>query len=291
MTHSTHSLKIGFIGTGAMGARMAERLIRAGHKVSLYNRTPEKAAPLAALGGRLVTSPAEAAAEASLIFIMVEGDDASRSIWRGPDGLHAALTPTSLAIECSTLSVDRVRQIDEETRAREARFIEAPVSGSLPQAEAGALTFLAGGDEDWIEEARPVLLQLGRTIHHVGQPPCGATMKLAVNALLASQVTAAGEALAFLGKANIPTAVAQEVLADTPVASPILMATCRQIEAGDFTLLFPVALMLKDLSYVLQAARETDARMPIAEQCEALFRTANERWGELNMSAVSKLFS
>ena len=136
MTHSTTSLKIGFIGLGAMGARMSARLIRAGHEVLLYNRTPEKAAPLVALGGRLVASPAEAADKASFVFVMVEGDEASRSIWQGPDGLHAALTPNALAIECSTLSISRVRQIAEEARVRGTRFVEAPVSGSLPQAEA-----------------------------------------------------------------------------------------------------------------------------------------------------------
>ena len=277
---------VAFLGTGAMGSRMAARLIAAGFPLTVWNRTAAKAEPLAEAGAQLAASPADAVAGASIVLIMVEGDDASQAVWDGTQGIRGALAPDTLAIECSTLSPAHVAALADEAAARGQHFIEAPVSGSLPQAEAGTLAFLAGGTPRDIEKAELLFRHLGRVVHRLGVPPMATRAKLAINGMLACQVASAAEAIGFLAGAGLRARDVAALLADTPVASPIVAATASQIAHADFTPLFPISLAAKDLAYL---AAEGGGAMPLATCAERLFGKAAP-WRDENISAVAKLF-
>ncbi len=278
---------VAIIGTGGMGSRMGARLLTAGYALRVYNRTAAKAAPLAAKGAYVAPSPADAAASARFVLIMVEGDEASRAVWEGRKGLGTALARDAIAIECSTQSMARMGALAEACAARGIRFVEAPVSGSRPQAESGRLAFFAGGDVRDIDEAESVLAELGAVVHRLGAPPAGTAMKLAVNGLLACHVASLSEALGFLARSGVTPEATARVLGDTPVASPISMAAVTHIAAQDFRPLFPIALMAKDLGYLATAS---GGGMPLAERARGLFDAANKTWSDLNVSAVSQLF-
>jgi len=148
-------MDIAFLGLGAMGARMAARLVAAGHAVAVWNRSLAAAAPLVAAGARLTATPAEAASGATVVFSMVTDDVAARRVWLGGDGAAAALRPGAVAIECSTVTPGWVRELAGGVAARGAHLLDAPVAGSRPQAEAGQLVFMVGGEAAALEAARP----------------------------------------------------------------------------------------------------------------------------------------
>jgi 3-hydroxyisobutyrate dehydrogenase len=188
---STH---IAVLGLGAMGSRMAANLLKAGHKVTVWNRTPSAAAALVAAGAKQAQTPREAVADASFVIAMVRDDEASRTIWLAPaTGALAGMGRNTIAIESSTLSPAWVRELGEGAAADGVALVEAPVSGSRPQAEAGQLVYLVGGEEAALQRAEPVLKALSSTIHHVGPLGSGALVKLSTNALLGVQVTVLAE--------------------------------------------------------------------------------------------------
>jgi 3-hydroxyisobutyrate dehydrogenase-like beta-hydroxyacid dehydrogenase len=281
---------VALIGTGAMGSRMATRLLQAGIPLTVWNRTAARAEPLVALGARLASSPSEAAQQAAFVLVMVEGDEASHAVWSGPDGIGAGLSAETIAVECSTLSVGRIEALAEEVARKSWRFVEAPVSGSLPQAEAGMLAFFAGGDFYDVNEVTPLLRSIGRVVHHVGTPPVATKVKLAVNGMLACQVASTAETLGFFARAGLPLHTIRALLEDTPVMSPIVAATTRQIAAGDYAPLFPISLVLKDLGYLAAVAEAANAPSPLAQTTRNVFEEA-DTWRSENISAVAKLFA
>lgn len=278
------------LGVGAMGGRMAARLLKAGIQVTVWNRTPARTRPLVALGARFAPSPRAAVDRAAIVLVMVEDDEASREVWSGPEGFGQALPPGAIAIECSTLSAGRVAALASDAAARNWRFVEAPVSGSLPQAEAGSLVFLVGGAADDVVAVAPLLMRLGAIVHHIGAPPMATLVKLCVNGLLACQVAAFAEMSGLLARAGLDARRLTALLADTPVASPILAATGRQIASGDHAPLFPIALAVKDLNYLALAAEAVGAPTPLARSTLGLFEAA-DAWRAENISAVAKLFA
>lgn len=281
---------VAFLGTGAMGSRMAMRLLNAGFPLTVWNRTPERARLLVEKGARLTKTPAEAVAGAAFSLVMVEGDEASQTIWEGPEGIIEALDPNSIAIECSTLSPGRVETLANTAARCRIRFIEAAVSGSLPQVEAGALVFLAGGAPEDVAKAETVFRYLGVAVHYLGSPPQASLAKLAVNGLLACHVSAVAEFHHLLSQAGLPAHAIISLLSDTPVASAITMASVRQITAADYAPLFPISLALKDLDYLATAAHALEAPLPMAACAqECLVRAIT--WQSQNISAVAKQFS
>ena len=148
---------VSILGLGAMGARMAHRLMHAGHPVTVYNRSPDRAAPLVEAGATSAETPREAAAASGVVVAMVTDDVASRAVWTGPDGALAGLSSGAVAVESSTLTPGWVAELAGLAADRGAAFLDAPVAGSRPQAEAGALVYLVGGDAGALDRARPVL--------------------------------------------------------------------------------------------------------------------------------------
>ncbi|MEM7786339.1 MAG: NAD(P)-dependent oxidoreductase [Bacteroidota bacterium] len=196
-------MTVSILGLGAMGARMAARLLAAGHAVNVWNRTPERAAPLVDAGARLGASPRDAASGAEVVISMVTDDAAARAVWTGPEGAVFGLGPGAVAVESSTLTPAAVAELAEAVTEAGAVFLDAPVAGSRPQAEAGALVYLVGGDAQAVERVRPLFDVLGGAVHHVGPTGQGAAVKLAVNALFATQVAAVAELLAMLQASGV----------------------------------------------------------------------------------------
>ncbi|HKJ84165.1 MAG TPA: NAD(P)-dependent oxidoreductase, partial [Mariprofundaceae bacterium] len=195
------------LGTGAMGSRMAANLLRAGHAVTVWNRTPEKTTPLVEAGARASHSPAEAVGEADFVIAIVRDDEASRHVWLDEaTGALAAMPKGAMAIESSTLTVDWAQELAGTCRERGIDFIDAPVSGSRPQAETAQLVYMVGGEPKDVEAATPVLTTMGSAVHHAGPAGSGAAVKLMVNAMLGIQVAAMGELLGFVDRLGVDPA-------------------------------------------------------------------------------------
>ncbi|QCI79787.1 NAD(P)-dependent oxidoreductase [Hankyongella ginsenosidimutans] len=178
----TKMAKIAFLGLGAMGARMAARLLAAGHDLTVWNRTEGRAADMLAQGARWMPTPRAAADGQDIVFSMLRDDDAATEVWLGRTALDG-LAEGAVGVECSTLSLPGIQRLAGAFAAAGRSFIDAPLAGSRPQAEAGSLIFLAGGEAADIEGVRPVLLAMGGALHHAGPTGAGCLAKLTVNAL------------------------------------------------------------------------------------------------------------
>jgi len=256
--------KLGFVGLGAMGSRLARRLLAAGHQVTGWNRTPEKARDLAAAGLTLATSPRAAAEGAEAVFVMVTDDAALRAVALGADGIVAGLGAAAILVEMSTVSPVVVRELAAPVAARGAVLIEAPVSGSTITVEQGAASFMVGGDPAAMERVRPFLLAMGTAVTHVGELGLAKTMKVATNLGLAVQMLAFSEAVLLAEKAGISRERAVEALLKSVIASPMVKYrgpfVLGQMPADAW---FKVAMIQKDLQLALDAARASGVPLPL----------------------------
>ncbi len=287
------SQTIAFLGLGAMGVRMSARLIEAGFAVRVWNRTAAAAASLEAAGATAAATPREAATGADLVISMVRDDAASEAVWLDADaGALAGLSAEALAIECSTLSVPYIRRLSDDFAARARRLIDAPLLGSRPQAEAGALIFLAGGAEADVAAARPALEVMGAAIHHLGPIGSGAVAKLMGNALFGVQVAAMAELIGFATDAGVDVPRTIEALSATPVVSPAARIAAGAMLAGQFAPLFPIDLVAKDFALLDASRREVDARTPVAAAAGGVFAEAvRDGFGGDNIVGVTQLYS
>ncbi|HEY7251176.1 MAG TPA: NAD(P)-dependent oxidoreductase [Methylomirabilota bacterium] len=253
---------LGFVGLGAMGSRMARRLIDAGYTVHGYNRTASKAADLVRAGLRLATSPREVAARAAAVFTMVTDDAALEAVTRGPQGVVAGLSRDGILIEMSTVSPAVVERLAAEVSARGAALLDAPVSGSPVTLESGQLSFMVGGDPAVLERARPFLLAIGPTITHVGRVGLAKSMKIAVNQALAVQMLAFSESVLLAEKAGIERERAVEVVLKSVVASPMVKYRAPFVLGMPAEALFDVDMIQKDMRLALDLAHATGVALP-----------------------------
>jgi 3-hydroxyisobutyrate dehydrogenase len=266
---------LAFLGLGAMGARMARRLLAEGVPLVVWNRSPERAATLVAAGARLAPTPAAAAAMADVVISMVRDDDASEAVWLSAEtGAVVGLRPGTLCLECSTLTPARIAGLRAAVRLAGGRLLDAPVVGTRPHADAGGLVFLLGGHADDVAAATPSLAPMAAKVLHVGPAGAGATLKLAVNSLLAIQSAAFAEVLGMLERAGIGAEAGMAALSPLPITSVALQRVGPRIAALDTTPNFPVELVEKDLGYVVAAAEMLGGRAPIAAAARAVFAEA-----------------
>ena len=250
-----------------MGSRIAHRLSEAGHDLVVWNRSPEKAAGLIA-----VNSPAEAAQQADAVFLMVSDPQALREVTEGPEGVLAGATPGTTLIQMSTVGPSDVARL-ASSLPQEVELLDAPVLGSLSEAEAGTLKVFAGGSDDLVEKCTPVLASLGPVLH-VGPVGAGSAAKLVANSTLLGVLGVLGEALALAEELGLSRETTFEVLSTTPVAA---QAERRRepFESGEYPLRFALELALKDANLVSAAAEGMDlkvaraARQWFAEAAEA----------------------
>jgi 3-hydroxyisobutyrate dehydrogenase len=283
---------IGLLGLGAMGSRMATRLLEAGHTVKVYNRTTEKVKPLVAKGALPAATPKEAAQGAEIVISMVRDDDASKAVWLSENtGAIHGLSQDAIAVESSTLTNAWVQELAGQLKKAKAHFVDAPVVGSRPQAEAGQLIYLVGGSDEVVAKLQPVLSSMGGSVQHVGATGTGTTMKLTVNALFGIQLAALGELLGFVERAGVEAGKALEVLGATPVLSPAAKGGGTLMTNKQFAPMFPIELVEKDFGYVVKGANEVKSNMPMSSAARKVYQQAiNQELGGENISAVVKLF-
>ena len=265
---------VGFVGLGAMGGRMAKRLLDAGHRVVGYNRTAEKARALVAAGLVLEKLPRAVAEGVDAVLSMVTDDTALRAIALGPDGVIAGLRPGAVWAEMSTVSPDVTRELGRAVAERGAALIDAPVSGSAVTVDAGQLSFMVGGDPAALEKVRPCLLAIGPTITHVGELGLAVTMKIATNLGLAVQMLAFSEAVVLAEKAGIARERAVEVLLKSVIASPMVKYRGPFVLGMPAEALFDVNMAQKDLGLALSMGRALGVPLPSVALVDELLSAA-----------------
>jgi len=281
--------RVAMIGLGRMGSGMAGRLLSAGHEVVVANRTPERAAALVAAGAELAASPAEACAGAEAVIVMVSDDEASRSVWDGAHGALAGLAPGALAIECSTLSSDRVRELASAAGAAGLRYVDAPVTGLPEAAAAGRLTLLVGADAADLEAARPFLEPLAEEIVHFGPVGSGTAYKLIVNLIGAVQIAGVAEGLALAERAGLDLEQVVAALALGQAASPQVVRNSRRMAASDHNefVVFSGRLRRKDAAYAMALAAELGVGAPFGQVAlDGLDELLASGHGDANESAI-----
>jgi 3-hydroxyisobutyrate dehydrogenase len=282
--------KIGFLGTGNMGAGMARCLIAAGHDVTVYNRSHEKTAPLAELGAKTTDTPRQAAEGADAVIAMLSDDGASKDVWMGKDGAFAAETAeNAFAVECSTLSHDWVLELAEAAGQKGFRYIDCPVTGLPVKAEAGELTLLVGAEPEDLEAARPLLEPFSGDIIHFGPAGAGTAYKLMVNLMGAVQIAGAAEGMLIAEKAGLDAGQVAAALAKGAAASPQVIRNARRMAAADHgqSITFSGRLRLKDTLYGLKLADKLGQRTPFGDAARDAFqKLLDEGFDELNESKV-----
>ena len=268
-------MNVAVLGLGIMGGGIAQNLLKAGFATSVYNRTAAKAAPLAQAGARVAASPREAAEGADVIVAMVGDDTASRAVWLGDQGALAGAKDGATLVECSTLSLDWVRELAAQAAGRGLALLDAPVTGSKDAAAAGQLKLLVGGPAEVLERARPVLAAFSTQIIHFGPSGAGATMKLVNNLQAAVQTAALAEGLALAERAGLDMGEVLALLTGGAPGSPIVKGKSAMMAAHSYAdTNFALRWMHKDATYALRAADEFGVMMPTLAAARELYRLA-----------------
>jgi 3-hydroxyisobutyrate dehydrogenase-like beta-hydroxyacid dehydrogenase len=273
---------VAVIGLGGMGSRIASRLLDAGHELVVWNRTPEKAQPLADRGAKVGETPADAARQAEAVITMVADPDALRAVTEGPEGVASAAGDGTTVIQMSTVSPAATSRLAEVLEPTGAGFLDSPVLGSLTEVESGTLKVFAGGPDERVERWSELLSVLG-TVIRVGPVGAGTAAKLVANSTLLGVLGVLGEALALAKSQGLPNEVAFEVLAQTPIAA---QAERRRpaVESGDFPERFSLRLALKDANVILEAVG-SELKV-IAAVHEYLAQADQAGWGDRDYSAL-----
>jgi 3-hydroxyisobutyrate dehydrogenase-like beta-hydroxyacid dehydrogenase len=267
---------VGFVGLGAMGSRIAGRLLDSRHEVYGTNRTMSKAKTLIDRGLQWRETPRETADAADVVFSMVTDDQALDAITSGPAGILAGLTDRKIYVDMSTVSPHRSRDLSRRVHAMGAAMLDAPVSGSIPQAETGSLTVMVGGGDEAFAAVEPLLRDLGQSVTHVGANGQGLMLKLAINISLAVQTLAFSEGLLLAERGGIRSQLAAEVMSTSAIGSPMLKARVSMLLDLPEHAWFDVALMEKDIDLALGAADEFDIPLPSATVARDMLTRAME---------------
>ena len=257
-------MRISFLGLGIMGAPMARHLARAGHNVTVYNRTMAKAAAwVAAHGGQAAPTPAAAAIEAEVVIACVGADQDLRDVTLGPDGAFAAMAPGSLFIDHTTVSAAIARELAEAGAARDLLVLDAPVSGGQAGAENGALTIMCGGSATAFAEGEPVMHAYARRIGHMGPAGSGQLTKMVNQLCIAGVLQGLAEGLAFGEAAGLDLGQVVDVIARGAAQSWQMENRAATMARGEFDFGFAVDWMRKDLGLALDEARRLGVTLPL----------------------------
>jgi 3-hydroxyisobutyrate dehydrogenase-like beta-hydroxyacid dehydrogenase len=264
-------VQIGFIGFGDMGVRIVPRLMDAGHTVTGWNRTHDKAEPLIAAGMRWAESPKAVAAQSEVVFAIVTDAAAVRSVALGDDGVIAGLAPGGIFIDMSTIAPDASMEISSAFQEAGLTMLDAPISGSPPVVEAGNASVMVGGEEEAFEQVKPLLLAIGRKALYVGERGKAVRMKVAMNLCLVIEMVAFCEAVALAEKGGVDREIAVEAMLNSVVASPVMAYRGPFILEGKMPekALADVTLQQKDMLLALDLARKSGVPTPLGA-------TANE---------------
>jgi 3-hydroxyisobutyrate dehydrogenase-like beta-hydroxyacid dehydrogenase len=279
--------KLGFIGLGIMGSRMAANLQKAGFPLSVYNRTASKARALRENGAGWADSPAELAGRVEVLFTMLATPDAVEETALGKDGFLAALRQGALWVDCSTVNPSFSRRMAEVATRSGIRAMDAPVAGSTVPAENGQLLILVGGEAADVQACQPYFDVLGRQAIHAGGHGAGAALKMVFNLLLGQSMIAFAEALVLGEALGLSRELLFSSLTGSAVAAPSATAKRAKIEGGQFEADFPLQWMQKDLHLAALSAYEQKVALPMTNAAKETYQLANRMgWGEQDISAI-----
>ena len=275
--------RVTFLGLGVMGAPMAGHLARAGHRVTVYNRTATKAqAWVAEYGGASAATPREAAAGAEIVFSCVGNDDDLRSVVLGTDGAFAGMTAGAVMVDHTTASAAVARELHTAARARNLQFIDAPVSGGQAGAQNGVLTVMCGGDTDPFEAVRPVVMAFARAVTLVGASGAGQLAKMVNQIAVVSLIQGLAEAIAFGQRAGLDMKQVLEVIGKGAAQSWQMENRGPTMVEDRFDFGFAVDWMRKDLALCLDEARRNGSRLPATALVDQFYadiqRMGGQRW-------------
>jgi 3-hydroxyisobutyrate dehydrogenase/glyoxylate/succinic semialdehyde reductase len=267
-------MKIGFIGLGIMGSRMAANLQKNGHSLVVFNRTRAKAEPLLGPCGTFSDSPAKLAEQVDVLFTMLAHPDAVEQAALGANGFLDHLKPNSLWVDCSSVNPSFSRKMAAEAAALEIHFVDAPVTGSAPAAAEAKLIFWVGADPADLERIRSLLLCMGNKTVHTGGHGTGASMKMVVNLLLGNAMVAFAEGMALGEGLGISRKVLFDSLLDTPAVPPFLKSKRAKIDKGNYEAEFPLRWMQKDMHLATVSAYESGVAIPVTNVAKEIYRLA-----------------
>jgi len=265
---------IGFTGMGHMGSHMAQRLLDAGYRLTVYDRTYEKAQEVGQRGAQVVHTPRELAAGCQVVMVCVTDDSAQEDVMFGPEGALAGVHSDSVVIDLSTVSPGASRRLYQAMKEKNVPMIDAAISGSVPQVDQGSLVIFVGGDHGTFEQCKPILNVLGQKSFYMGASGMGTTMKLVVNTLLGLGMQALAEAIALGEKAGLEKGLLLDVLGQTAVLTPGQKSKLDNVKHEQYPTNFALSLMHKDFSLVLSQAYDVSVSMSATAVAQQMYTAA-----------------
>ena len=265
-------MRVAFLGLGIMGRGMATNLAKAGHEVSVWNRTPGKEVE----GARLAASPVDAAQGAEVVWVCVSDTTAVESVLFGPNGVEQSLTEGMIIADSSTISPSATRNFAERVAKKGAQYVDAPMTGSKPAAEGGTLLFIVGGNEQTVERLKPLFAAMGKKIFRMGDVGKGQSAKLVMNLQIAMIYEGFAEALTLAAKLGVDAETLMPLVNASMVRSGVVEYKSPFVLGRDFTANFPLRLMRKDIRLALEAAKEARVKLPGLETVEDIYEMAIE---------------
>ena len=291
MSNGSARRKVGLIGLGLMGRPMGMNLLKAGHGLTVWNRTSSRADELVAAGAVLAKSPKEVAEASAVLLTMVSDPPALEAVLWGEHGAFEGLQAGTTYVDSSTISPALVKKIAAACRERGVRFLDAPVTGGDWGAREGNLVFMIGGDAATFEDVEPVLAVMGKRFFHLGPNGAGQTIKLAMNAILALEVGAVAEAIGLVTKAGLAGEQLLEVLQSSMGRSGLLDLKTPLMLKGDFKPSFPLRLMHKDLGLALDLANQLGVALPTTAAVREVYNhVKGEAKEDVDYSAVIRFY-
>ena len=265
-------MRVAFLGLGIMGRSMAANLVKAGHEVAVWNRSPGKVVE----GARSAASPADAAAGVEVVWMCLSDTKAVEGVLFGANGIEQSLTSGMIIADSSTISYSATLRFAERVKTRGVDYVDAPMTGSKIAAEAGSLIFMVGGEESVLARLQPLFQAMGKQVFHMGETSKGQATKLAMNLQIAMIYEGFAEAVTLAAKLGVDVEKLLPLIQASMVRSGVVDYKAPFILKRDFSPNFPLRLMLKDIRLALDAAKESRVRLPGLEAVEEVYDVAAE---------------
>jgi 3-hydroxyisobutyrate dehydrogenase-like beta-hydroxyacid dehydrogenase len=275
-------MRIAFLGLGIMGRPMAANLVKGGHEVTVWNRTPKQVD-----GARTAATPAEAAAGADVVWMCVADTKAVEQVLFGQVGVEQSLRPGMIVVDSSTILPTASKEFAERVRAKGAEFVDAPITGSKVGAEQGTLVFIVGGAQEAVKKLEPLFSVMGKQYIRVGEQGLGEAAKIGMNLMIALIFEGFAEALALTSKLGVPKEKLVELIQASMIRSGVTDYKASFVLNKDFSPNFPLRLMHKDIHLMLDAAKSAGVKLPGLEKVEEVYEASvKEGWKDLDYAAT-----
>lgn len=282
-------MRVGFIGLGRMGLPMSQHVVRAGHELTVHNRTRTKESAVVDLGARAASTPLDVSKNADIILACLPSLEATRQVFLGPNGIATNARPGMILVDHSTIAPNLAREIYTEASRREASFLDAPVSGGPAGAENAELTIMAGGNAEAFAKIRPLLEALGSNVRHVGEIGAGSIAKLVNQLLTFLNANAAAEAMLLASSTGVSPADLKPILKTAWGQSAMLERAIDKYAERDFEAGAPLRLFEKDLNLIQEMAAETNLSLPLVEAASSrLLKAVSSGLKEQDLVAILK---